>query len=100
MLRSAPVYRLSIPETSCTAVDLPYSGVPNSSRSLRPVALQRICFSQESLDSQGEWLRQRFLAHRGNADVVRQVLEREKGIKVSLRTVERAAQRGLGHGAV
>ncbi len=30
------------------------------------------------------------LQHRGNADVVRQDLRREKGIKVSLRTVERA----------
>ena len=28
--------------------------------------------------------------HRGNADVVRQELQREHGIKVSLRTVERA----------
>ena len=44
------------------------------------------------LDGQGEWLRQRFLAHRGNADVVRQELEREKGICVSLRTVERAVE--------
>ena len=44
------------------------------------------------LDGQGEWLRQRFLAHRGNADVVRQELEREKNIKVSLRTVERAVE--------
>jgi transposase/predicted nucleic acid-binding protein len=44
------------------------------------------------LDGHGEWLRQRFLAHRGNADVVRQELEREKGLKVSLRTVERAVE--------
>jgi len=44
------------------------------------------------LDGQDEWLRQRFLAHRGNADVVRQELEREKGICVSLRTVERAVE--------
>ena len=44
------------------------------------------------LDGQSEWLRQRFLAHRGNADVVRQELEREKGLKVSLRTVERAVE--------
>jgi transposase len=44
------------------------------------------------LDGQREWLRQRFLAHRGNADVVRQELASEKGIKVSLRTVERAVE--------
>jgi transposase len=42
------------------------------------------------LDGQRDWLRQRFLAHRGNADVVRQELASEKGIQVSLRTVERA----------
>jgi transposase len=44
------------------------------------------------LDGHRDWLRQRFLAHRGNADVVRQELEREKGIAVSLRTVERAVE--------
>jgi transposase len=36
------------------------------------------------------WLSTKFRQHRGNADVVRQELEREHGIKVSLRTVERA----------
>ena len=36
------------------------------------------------------WLRERFLQHRGNADVVRQELRRERGVDVSLRTVERA----------
>jgi hypothetical protein len=36
------------------------------------------------------WLAERFRRHRGNADVVRQDLEREHGIRVSLRTVERA----------
>jgi transposase len=44
------------------------------------------------LDGLEEWLRERFQRHRGNADVVRQDLERERGIKVSLRTVERAVQ--------
>jgi transposase len=44
------------------------------------------------LDGQREWLRQRFLAHRGNADVLRQELASEKGIQVSLRTVERAVE--------
>jgi transposase len=38
------------------------------------------------------WLRERFVQHRGNADVVRQELEREHGLVVSLRTVERAVQ--------
>jgi transposase len=37
-----------------------------------------------------DWLRERFRRHRGNADVVRQELIAEKGIAVSLRTVERA----------
>lgn len=37
-----------------------------------------------------EWIAQRFHQHRGNADVVRQDLQREHGISVSLRTVERA----------
>jgi transposase len=37
-----------------------------------------------------EWLAERFRRHRGNADVVRQDLEREHGLSVSLRTVERA----------
>lgn len=44
------------------------------------------------LDGQRDWLRQRFLAHRGNADVVRQELASEKGIEVSLRTVEHAVE--------
>ena len=36
------------------------------------------------------WLSERFMRHRGNADVVRQDLQREHGIAISLRTVERA----------
>jgi len=36
-----------------------------------------------------EWVAERFRRHAGNADVVRQELEREKGIGLSLRTVER-----------
>lgn len=36
------------------------------------------------------WLRERLERHRGNADVVRQELAAERGITVSLRTVERA----------
>lgn len=37
-----------------------------------------------------EWLAERFRRHRGNCDVVRQDLLRERGVQVSLRTVERA----------
>jgi len=36
-----------------------------------------------------EWVAERFRRHAGNADVVRQELEREKGIQLSLRTIER-----------
>jgi transposase len=36
-----------------------------------------------------EWVAERFRRHAGNADVVRQELEREKGIRLALRTVER-----------
>jgi transposase len=35
------------------------------------------------------WVAERFRRHAGNADVVRQELEREKGIRLTLRTVER-----------
>ena len=42
------------------------------------------------LDGLEDWLGEEFRRHRGNADVVRQELEREHGLKVSLRTVERA----------
>jgi transposase len=42
------------------------------------------------LDGLEAWLRERFLRHGGNADVVRQELLAEQGIAVSLRTVERA----------
>lgn len=37
-----------------------------------------------------EWLAERFRRHRGNCDVVRQDLLRERCVQVSLRTVERA----------
>jgi transposase len=46
----------------------------------------------KALDGLEPWLAERFRQHRGNADVVRQELEREHGIRVSLRTVERAVQ--------
>ncbi len=44
----------------------------------------------KQLDGLTEWLAARFRQHAGNADVVRQDLATEKGIHVSLRTVERA----------
>jgi transposase len=44
----------------------------------------------KKLDGLEDWLGERFRRHRGNADVMRQDLEREKGISVSLRTLERA----------
>src|SRR4029078_3552707 len=40
-----------------------------------------------------EWLAERLRRHRGNADVVRQDLERELGISVRLRTVPPRGER-------
>ena len=40
-----------------------------------------------------DWVAERFRRHAGNADVVRQELVAEKGITLSLRTIERAAHR-------
>lgn len=45
-----------------------------------------------TLDAHAGWVQEAFELHGGNADVVRQELEREKGVTVSLRTVERAVQ--------
>ncbi|MFN7145714.1 MAG: IS21 family transposase [Myxococcota bacterium] len=45
-----------------------------------------------ALDPHQEWLRARFLQHRGNAAVVHEELRRELGVAVSLRTVERAVE--------
>ena len=42
------------------------------------------------MDGLSDWLSERFSRHAGNADVVRQELAGEKGLVVSLRTVERA----------
>ena len=39
------------------------------------------------LDGHGDWQRERFIRHRGNADVVRQDLLAEKGLAVSRRTL-------------
>jgi hypothetical protein len=41
-----------------------------------------------------QWLAERLRQHRGNADVVRQDLARELGIRVSLSTVQRAVESG------
>ena len=46
----------------------------------------------KKLDGHADWLRERFLRHRGNADVVRQDLVAEKGLSVSQRTLQRAIQ--------
>ncbi|MFN9679778.1 MAG: IS21 family transposase, partial [Betaproteobacteria bacterium] len=45
-----------------------------------------------ALEAHLEWLAERLHRHRGNADVVRQDLQRELGIEVSLRTVQRAVE--------
>jgi transposase len=42
------------------------------------------------LDRHAAWLQERFFQHRGNCDVLRQELQREFGLEVSLRTIERA----------
>lgn len=44
------------------------------------------------LEPHRQWLAERLRQHRGNADVVRQDLARELGIRVSLRTVQRAVE--------
>lgn len=44
------------------------------------------------LEDHGDWIKEQFLRHRGNAEVVRQELSREKKLQVSLRTVERFVQ--------
>ena len=44
------------------------------------------------LDGLEDWLRERLIRHRGNADVVRQDLLAEKGVAVSRRTLQRAVQ--------
>jgi transposase len=46
----------------------------------------------KKLDGLDDWLRERFIRHRGNADVVRQELLAEKGIAVSSRTLQRTVQ--------
>ena len=45
---------------------------------------------RSKLAGETPWLRERLIRHHENADVVRQDLERERGITVSLRTLERA----------
>jgi transposase len=47
----------------------------------------------KKLDGLSDWIAERFRRHGGNADVVRQELASEKGLIVSLRTVERATAR-------
>ena len=52
----------------------------------RPAPVSRA----KGLDGLEAWVEERFRRHAGNADVVRQELAAEKGVAVSLRTVERA----------
>ena len=44
----------------------------------------------KKLDGLESWLEEKFRQHRGNADVLRQELQREHGIVITLRTLERA----------
>jgi transposase len=44
----------------------------------------------KKLDGLEDWLREKFLQHRGNADVLRQELRRGHGMAISLRTLERS----------
>ena len=46
----------------------------------------------KKLSGQESWLKERFARHHGNADVIRQELAAEKGVVVSLRTIERAVE--------
>lgn len=44
------------------------------------------------LDGHRQWVERQYRQHRGNAEVVRQQLAREQGVRVSVRTVERAVE--------
>jgi hypothetical protein len=48
---------------------------------------------RKRLDGLEDWLRERFIRHRGNADVVRQDLLAEQGLAVSPRTLQRAVRK-------
>src|SRR5262249_52468020 len=50
----------------------------------------RGCGRPRALAGLEDWLAERFRRHAGNADVVRQELASEKGLVLSLRTIERA----------
>jgi transposase len=45
---------------------------------------------RKALDEQRQWIAEQYDMHHGNADVVRQELQKQFGLQVSLRTVERA----------
>lgn len=47
---------------------------------------------KKALDEHSAWVAEQYMKHRGNADVVRQQLQREFDMQVSLRTVERAVE--------
>ena len=48
--------------------------------------------AQDGVRRSEDWLRERFFRHGGNADVIRQELESEHGIKICLRSVEKRVQ--------
>lgn len=56
------------------------------------VKYERTRERKRALQEHEEWLREKFFRHAGNADVIRQELKSEKGVTVSLRTVERAVR--------
>ncbi|SHI07990.1 hypothetical protein SAMN05443248_8005 [Bradyrhizobium erythrophlei] len=58
----------------------------------RGEAVQSCLIAPKRLDGLEGWLRERFIRHRGNADVVRQDLMAEEGVAVSPRTLQRAVQ--------
>jgi transposase len=54
--------------------------------------LDQVVEDTGQLDGHREWLQQQFEQHHGNAEVLRQELLKQKGIRVSQRTVERVVQ--------
>ena len=56
----------------------------------RPAGSGLVRLRPKALVGLETWIEDRFRRHAGNVDVLRQELSAEKGIEVSLRTVERA----------
>jgi len=76
-------------QTDCARVGLQRAHGPalSAAREWRP---SRRLVRRRALGGLDDWLVASFRQHRGNADVVRQELQRVHGLQVSLRTVERA----------